>query len=304
MGFVWKTIRLGFYLYVIGLAVYVTFQSVAQRRLGSYEVDFKAHKKECFAGGKDWRYCVHESDFDDPQTLLYVFHGRGEDEHVWSSGSKYTGQIQNDWYTRGGRYPRVVTISFGPTWFITPKMSKKGTGLLDVFKTEVFAKIENHLGRPQRRYLLGESMGGLNALSLAFNMPGAFNKVAAICPPLMPMSPFDGYYQILVSGVRHGMKLGSLFELMLLSRSLVADENEWNQVSPYYLASKKSLQRFPQLYLSTGIKDSYGSFEASQKLAQLISARTSQDRVQWRASSGGHCAVDIPSLAQFFVISS
>ena len=64
-----------------------------------------------------------------------------------------------------------------------------GSGLLDDMMRRLPA-IEATLGRPRRRMLMGESMGGLNVLIAGLSYPSRFAKIAALCPGVYTVSPF------------------------------------------------------------------------------------------------------------------
>jgi hypothetical protein len=56
---------------------------------------------------------------------------------------------------------------------------------------------------------------------------------------------------------------------------------------------------FPTLYLSNGLYDAYGNYEGTERLARV--ARLRGVATEWHPLYGGHCASDIPSLANFLL---
>ena len=56
-------------------------------------------------------------------------------------------------------------------------------------------------------------------------------------------------------------------------------------------------QSYPELYLSNGLYDKYGNFEGTEALAKLATEKGIKTR--WHPLYGGHCAIDIASLADF-----
>lgn len=56
---------------------------------------------------------------------------------------------------------------------------------------------------------------------------------------------------------------------------------------------------YPALYLSNGLYDAYGNYEGTERLARV--ARQRGVRTEWHPLYGGHCAIDIPSLANFLL---
>lgn len=292
-----RTLKTVFYSYVILLALYVSYKMVLRGRFGRQEVDFKTPTQQCFTGGKGWKYCVYETSQTRDDVYLYVFHGKGEDESTWLSAKKYSALVQKEWQDRGVPIPKVISVSFGSVWLLTPKMSHKESGLLERFHDEVINKIEGHLGQPRQRFLLGESMGGLNVLSLSLKYPHLFSRVASLCPPLYSISPYASSVEILQFIQSSGATPYAMMNALGIGRYFFADESEWIQFSPYHSIFRNRVRRFPPLYLSASLNDEFGAYEGTLAFAQK--AREKGIKVYWRANSGNHCAVDAPSLAQF-----
>jgi enterochelin esterase-like enzyme len=108
-------------------------------------------------------------------------HGLNLDERIWNDDTYFTVLIQAEWQRRSALPPTVVTVSYGSTWLLTPKGEKPDSGLLDDLMARLL-QIEAKVGRPRRRFLLEESMGGLNVLVAGLSYPSRFAKVAALCP--------------------------------------------------------------------------------------------------------------------------
>jgi hypothetical protein len=85
---------------------------------------------------------------------------------------------------------------------------------------------------------------------------------------------------------------------LTLGREYLADEQEWQRISPLSLIENAD-PSFPALYVSNGLYDAYGNFEGSQRL--VTRAAELGVRTQWRPLYGGHCATDVASLADFLV---
>lgn len=51
--------------------------------------------------------------------------------------------------------------------------------------------------------------------------------------------------------------------------------------------------------ISCGLYDKYGNFEGSQIFVDRARARGL--KVQWRPLYGGHCVIDVPSVADFLI---
>ncbi|WP_369062053.1 alpha/beta hydrolase-fold protein [Caulobacter sp. 73W] len=159
------------------------------RPWGAQAVDFRPARETCGASGA-LRYCIYRDEKGTNGDVLYHLHGRNLDEQIWNDETYLTGMLQGQWQARGSTPPTVVTLSYGPTWLLTPKGERSDSGLLDDLKARL-PEIESKTGAPRRRMLLGESMGGLNVLIAGLSDPKSFKKVAALCPGVYVDSPFE-----------------------------------------------------------------------------------------------------------------
>ena len=292
-----KVLKYIFYTYVILLAGYVTYKTVMGIRLGQQRVAFTQAKRQCYQGGDDWRYCVSDAEKARTNTYLYVFHGKGEDEKMWSNPANYSALLQDYWQWNDSKVPRVITISFGPAWLVTSQMSKLHTGLLERFRTEVFPSIEQALGKPKKRFLLGDSMGGLNVLTIALGMPKNFSRVAALCPPIYTLSPFAGVAKILKFAINSGVKPKALLIFLGLGRYYFSNEEEWLKFSPLEKIKTVQFKPHQKFYISAGLRDRYGLYAGARKFTDRL--KRSGARAYWRPNSGDHCSVDVESLGDF-----
>ncbi len=270
------------------------------RRLGRQELTFNPAQQSCFTGGDQWNYCVHSTPTDKPDTYLYVFHGKDQNEKSWSETAFYSGLLQRYWQQTYRRTPVVITVSLGPIWLITPPLSKEGTGTLDLFNQEVFKKIEADIGAPQQRFLMGVSMGALNALSLTLNNPKLFQRVVVLCPPVFKISPYASSRELLSFLKSSGAQVKSLFTLIGIGQTYFANDHEWNLFSPLEIAKGITAAKLPPLYITSGLRDEFGNFLAVEELVESLKSRGA--KVDWRPNSGDHCSVDIVSLAEFLKI--
>jgi S-formylglutathione hydrolase FrmB len=189
----------------------------------------------------------------------------------------------------------VVSLSYGPSWLLAPKGGAEQSGLLDDLMAKLPA-IEQKIGAPRQRILLGESMGGLNVLVAGLSYPDRFDKVAALCPGVYEVSPFASFGEIRAALQRTGADPKIIFGIWQLSRRYYASDREWRASSPLTLIEKAGLDA-PELYLSNGLYDAYGNFEGTRKLAER--AGQLGIRTAWHPLYGGHCASDAASLAAF-----
>lgn len=261
---------------------------------GAQTVAFVPARQVCGAAGR-LRYCVYRDRAGTNGDIVYYLHGRNLDECSWNDDTYFTALLQAEWQRTGVRPPTVVAVSYGPVWLLTPRGAKPDSGLLDDVMTR-FAQIERTIGRPRRRMLLGESMGGLNVLVAGLSRPRYFDKIAALCPGVYAASPFAPLSTLRAAMLETGASPKIVFGIWMLARRYLANDAEWQRISPLKLAERAG-PSYPALYLSNGLYDAYGNFGGSQRLAELTTRRGQS--TEWRPLYGGHCAIDAVSLAGF-----
>ena len=231
--------------------------------------------------------------------VLYHLHGRNLEAEIWNDPTYFTAMVQGHWQRTGQLPPTVVSLSYGPVWLLAPKGQAEHSGLLDAIGPHITA-LEARIGQPRRRLLVGESMGGLNSLVLGLSQPQRFDKVAALCPNVYLDSPFAPFSQIRAAITRTGADPRIVFGIWQLARRYVANDEEWRRMSPLALIEATALQGAgPSLYLSGGLYDRYGLYEGVERLAQRALQRGLP--TEWHPLYGGHCAIDVASLAAFLV---
>jgi enterochelin esterase-like enzyme len=261
---------------------------------GAQKVAFTPASKTCDAIDS-LRYCVYRAGGSGNGDVVYHLPGRNLDEHIWNDDTYLTALVQSYWQNTRTKQPLVVTISYGPTWLLAPKGTARDSGLLEDFMSKL-PVIEAKIGTPQRRILVGESMGGLNVLVAGLTYPTQFSKIASLCPGVYKTSPFDPVSKMQSALVRTGADPKVGFGVWLMSKRIVANEAEWKRIAPLELI-KRANSQYPQLYLSNGLYDRFGNFEGTQQLA--LDARARGVKTEWHPLYGGHCAIDVPSLARF-----
>lgn len=266
------------------------------RTRGAQAVSFTAAAQACHATGR-LRYCIYKAAGGTNGDVVYHLHGRGLDERVWNDDTYFTAMLQARWQETGTLPPTVVTVSYGPQWLLTPRGRQPDSGLLDDWMLRL-PEIEARLGQPRRRILLGESMGGLNVLIAGLSHPSRFAKVAALCPGVYADSPFASLTKVRAAMERTGASPKIVAGLWFMARTYLADDAEWQRVSPLSLVANARAD-YPALYLSCGLYDAYGNYEGTERLAAM--ARQRGVGTEWHPIYGGHCAVDVPSLAAFLV---
>jgi len=275
--------------------LYVAWAELTKPR-GVQKVSFRPSRQKCLQQGV-LDYCINYSPTGSNGDVLYHLHGRSLDATVWNDETYFTSMIQAQWQAARTPAPVVVTISYGGTWLLTPKGTKARSGLLDDFM-RTLPRIESGIGPIRRRILLGESMGGLNVLIAGLSHPDKFAKIAALCPGVYKVSPFASFSEMKAALARTGADPKIAFGTWWLARDYVANEEEWRRISPLQLVEGVRPSQ-PELYLSNGLYDGYGNFEGTERLASV--ARSRGGKVEWHPLYGGHCAIDVQSLAAFLV---
>lgn len=256
--------------------------------------------------------CLHPG--EENADVLYYLHGKDGDAQIWGLEGFWSQQIRDWWKAKGHPAPTVVSISLGAAWLLGPKNNAPaGFGLLEHFLAKVMPDIEARLGGVKgRRLLLGDSMGGFNAIQLGMKTD-LFDKVAALCAPIgNDISPFASDEELAAyvrksSAFRSGKHGSEGFDLLFGSLKLVqmvagffwTDAEEFKASDPLLMARALRSPRSAQWYLAAGFFDHYVTYEGNEAFASALAA--SGTSVDWRPQWGGHCAVDVPSLADFLV---
>lgn len=261
---------------------------------GSQKVSFIAAQSQKFTSG-NLNFTVYRAESGVSEDVIYHLHGRNMDDSIWNDDTYFTSLVQSYWQKSSTKPPTVVVVSYGNVWLLTPKNSKAESGLMDDFVARL-PEIESKIGKPRKRILLGESMGGLNVLILGLSHPTLFSKVASLCPGVYIDSPFDDFSTMRESAKRTGADPKIAFGILQMAKTYVSNEEEWNSISPIKLIERAD-DKYPELYLSCGLYDKYGNFEGTEALANI--AIKKGVKTKWHPLYGGHCAIDVASLADF-----
>ncbi len=281
---------------ILSLCIYLIWSKLTSP-YGVQKVSFVPSKSEKFTKGK-LNFAIYRPSNGTNQDIIYYFHGRNLDHSIWNDDTYFTSLIQSYWQKSNIKPPTVVLISYGPEWLLTPKNSMAESGLMDDFISNM-PLIESKIGVPKNRILLGESMGGLNVLILGLKHPELFSRVASLCPGVYLDTPFSDFETIQAAMKRTGADPKIAFGIYKMAKTYVANEEEWKAISPIHLIKRADLH-FPALYLSCGLYDKYGNYEGTEALANF--AKLKGVKTHWHPLYGGHCAIDVASLADFLVI--
>lgn len=279
------------------IAGYLTWNNFTSPT-GSQKVIFTPANSQHFAAD-NLNYTIYRAENGVSDDIIYHLHARNLDASIWNDDTYFTSLVQAYWQKSSIKPPTVVVVSYGPVWLLTPKNSQVEIGLLDDFIARL-PEIESKVGKPSRRILLGESMGGLNVLILGLSRPEIFSKIASLCPGVYLESPFSDYSTQRAAMKRTGADPKIIYGVTQLAKKYVSNNEEWKAINPISLIERAD-QTYPELYLSCGLYDKYGNFEGTESLANLAIKRGVKTR--WHPLYGGHCAIDIASLADFLASS-
>lgn len=255
-------------------------------------------------------YCIYPGSQLN-KDLVYYFHGRETDETVtdvytrWGDQNFYTQQIRDYWKAKGLAEPTVISVSFGNIFLLNEQ-------LLNVLTQQVIPMLENSIGGLKgRRMVIGESMGGFNSTEVALRT-GLAEKAAILCAPMVDgVSPFSTPEQInayVLASTAYsyhgqageGMLEQNVSDSVMLARYFFPTEAEWNAADPLQLAANIAVGDAPrQMYVAAGFYDPFVLYEGNLKFVENL--QKSGVSVEWRPQWGGHCAIDIPSVAEFLI---
>lgn len=259
-------------------------------------VPIQGLKMRCFEETKPvpWSFCIHQVPGSTNRDVVYHFHGRNGAATWWNDETYYSREVMDFWAEARVAPPTVVGVSFGALWILTDTPE----GLLPVFTNDVIPKVEAQLGKPiARRMLVGESMGGLNALVIGLKTTGTFSRIAALCPPLPTLSP-NASISDKVAYVRRTSTTWRRAALMQwLSDRFYPTEADWLSNHPFPLSQQPNALLGTEFYLSCGARDEWGCQEGAE--AVVTNLERHGNKVEWHLQPGGHCDIDSRSLAQF-----
>lgn len=243
-----KIIFFGIFLFFL-IAIYLIWGKLTTP-YGVQKVSFIPSKSVKFTKGK-FSFVIYRANTGVNQDIIYHFHGRNLDNTIWNDDTYYTSLIQSYWQKSNIKPPTVVLVSYGPEWLLTPKNSTLESGLMDDFISHL-PLIESKTGKPKNRILLGESMGGLNVLTLGLSHPQLFSRVASLCPGVYLDSPFSDFNKIKAAIKRTGADPKIAFGIYKMARTYASNEEDWREISPLNLIERADMH-YPELYLSCGL---------------------------------------------------
>lgn len=260
---------------------------------GSYQTIFN-EKVECDQL-ENLKYCVSVPP-NPSAKILYFFHGVLHNEKGWLYQRKNF-ELRQKLYAEKIALPVVVSVSLGSLSIFQQKDSQLNL-FLNVFLPFIEAKYLKGNSSYQR-YLYGKSMGGFNALQVAFQAASqgiAFEKLALGCPFIPDHSPFQKVRQVLDE---KPLKVSYLKYLLLtvFQRIQFKNDQDWGASSPLLMAQNRDLKGFPEVFITGGIDDDYDFMGASQKLIAILKEKGISSEI--KEIPGSHCVVDTSKIMEF-----
>ncbi len=247
--------------------------------------------------------------------LLYFFHGIRGSATDWESEIYFPHFLRQNWEQNQKDRPNVLSLSFGPEWFLARQNESPLSGLYEVMihlLPSLEVQLQKQLGiKFDRRMIMGPSMGGVNTILMSMKGDIDFDKVAILCAQMAEVDPFgdnDETLNFLRSTKAYQYHLARRSEELVYDRffftlnvlqNVWPTPHDWERANPLNLAKELSPSTSTQFYLTTGIYDPYANYEGNLKF--LSTLKENNIDVEWRELWSGHCEIDIKSLAEFLV---
>lgn len=281
------------------LTVAATFLSIALFFSGgafAKDMDVKVQCGQDQQAGHWWNYCEYQVPGSTSKDVLYYFHGIGGSEYEWQNFPFYD-KTYSLWGTSA---PTVVTISYGSAWLLAEQNGSSYSGLYEHFIKTALPYLETQLQlSPERRLLMGLSMGGFNASQVYLKNPELFSKVALACPAITTVSPYASQEDIDAYQQRTGALTPYVTRALGLSSTYFPDEPSWEKSAPVQQAQRRTNPQFPPLFVSGGMQDQYGFQEGGKAFVDAAVANGAQ--AKWTPLPGLHCTFDIIGNALFLL---
>ena len=246
------------------------------------------------AGAIPYNYCIDRPAANASGDIMFYFHGLNADETEFSKA--YGTSVLNELANRGAA-PTVISISFGPLWFLTDADNANHPALHELVVNTIIPQMEQKITTPLRhRVLMGESMGGFNAIQLLVKNAALFTDAVLLCPAISTLSPTSTDDQLAQYAASHdGVVLSQLYLARKLAQSEFPTQADWDTHNPLELALSLS-STSPPFFISGGTKDEWGFYEGQNEFANI--AKSLGAPVEWTSiPDKGHCIQTADSLS-------
>lgn len=240
-------------------------------------------------------YCAGEDKISDNNNLLYFFHGVTGTPFNWID-RKALYRFRKHWRNTG-KLPRWVSVS----------ISRAGHFAEGEYEKKFFKYIVPYLekrfhfpiDRPVKRFALGISLGGANALHIALKKKRFFDAVSLVCPAITVDPPYIGFSGYMNYITRTGAWPTVIKAVLKLIPMEFLNNNFYdNKVDPLQLGQKRFNRFSPPMFIQTSSNDQFGFHEGGRVLALL--ARSRGVKVAFEELLGSHCVVGPKKIVSFF----
>jgi pimeloyl-ACP methyl ester carboxylesterase len=240
-------------------------------------------------------YCIFPSSDPSNKDLMIHLHGLGGDAMSWMNNPYYQA-ARDEMHAQGKSVPTVITVSLGKLWLLTEVTSRGNR--YSVVVNQIIPHLEQVAGfnGQGRRFLMGESMGGFNALQIFFRNPNTFAKVAILCPAVADLTPWATATEISDYVKRTGAEAARVAFFMHVAGDEFPTAADWNKSNPLLLASNFASSS-SQFYLSGDERDEYGFIEGALKLDATMKSKFSNYSYE-TVPNAGHCTINSHSIAK------
>ncbi len=207
--------------------------------------------------------------------------------------------LRAEWEALGVESPRIVQVSFGPMWALTPKDTTAASGLLPIFLNQVLPQIEKQALNSDvaKRMLWGHSMGGLNSSILALSAPEMFARIAMTSPaPLLAISPYSTAEEVEAYARKTQLPVDAIQEMIRQHKIYVDSTESFQKISIIAGGVARLGANTPPLYISGSEKDFYYYYGIRQLVTAIASTPV---KLTYEELPGGHRDVNYASLAKF-----
>lgn len=243
--------------------------------------------------------CVRIPEAWDQKAVLYHLHGSGGDARSWDRNPYYQQVIKN-FQNQKLQLPAVVSISFGSFWFLKDFSLENGSTFLEVFlKTQQEVELEILNGKkPERRILVGESMGAFNALLLMAKSQLKFDKIAFMCPGFAVVGPYSSQEEVQSYINRNKPYIDErlVYGILGALKEEFPTEVSWSHHAPMQMTQYLKSQE-GRFFIMGNTQDEYGFGEGADLMRSKLQALGL--KVQYESVVGRHCVMNASRLTQF-----
>lgn len=205
--------------------------------------------------------------------LIFFFHGVGRNENQWLDKNGFGKQFIKISDEIAGENIPVVSISFGMAFLLINRVPAPfSADLENLFINKIIPIFQKKLNRYGNIYLIGHSMGGFSAISLALRHPDLFKLILAISPFILTTSPFYENYDADNEELRKAKLWSKMLKSMLTY--IFTENTHWKNYDPFYLINTINQENSPLLIISKTDKELEGFSYAINQFKNKLDKRS------------------------------